>query len=315
MSDPGAHDLEPHLDRPHRLQAVVQGQPGVGVGQVVVRHQVQPQRPGPYPLPVGVQVPRTGAHPQGKVARPSRSDTSRFLGRALRVVASALGQFPVDVSNPGTDALDPADALVGGLGDSAEMVGLVGTEQGGGAVFGFPRGREATEPNPPEQCGVPTVGLHNSAQLVFVSQPSQHAESFPQKAGVEAHEEGSFPNLVTFGCGVGVRSAPGSLSATYENHETAVLGLSKENRVRGGETVQNTQTDGNGRESRQGSISSHMEVSPGFFSLIPVSPEFFQEQGQPVRNSFWTKHLSTVGWFHGLHLCQSLRLQRNCPQG
>ena len=29
-----------------------------------------------------------------------------------------------------------------------------------------------------------------------------------------------FPNLVTFGCGVGFRSAPGVESANYENHET-----------------------------------------------------------------------------------------------
>ena len=137
-------------------------------------------------------------------------------------MACAPGKFPIDASIPGQDASDGPDALGRGLVDSAEMVRRVGTEQGGGEVSGLDQGRETTSSDPTERCGEPAVAVYSSAQLDSVLQTS-HLLEFPEShTGPRAYEERGFADLVTLGCGEGFRSAPGSPTATYENHETMV---------------------------------------------------------------------------------------------
>ena len=129
------------------------------------------------------------------------------------------GKTRTDASHQGQDA---SDARKGGLCDSAEMVGQEGTEQESGEVSGFAHGRETAGRIPNMACGEPTAVLKPAAQLVFVpSRPSSRVSVSQHSVSGESESE-SFSNLVTLGCGVGFRSAPGSPTATYENHETKV---------------------------------------------------------------------------------------------
>ena len=105
------------------------------------------------------------------------------------------------------------------------MVRRVGTEQGGGEVSGLDQGRETTSSDSTERCGEPAVTVDSSAKLGSVLQTSYLPE-FPESyTGPRAYEERGFTDLVTLGCRVGFRSAPGSPTATYENQETKVREL------------------------------------------------------------------------------------------
>ena len=227
MSDPGSH--EPELrpaDHANRLQLQQPGGVGVGAGR---GRRVGAPRAAPQLGVGGFYSEGTGGYLQGTVPRPSRGNTGGVLGKVWRVVSSAMGtpaKFPADVSIPGQAASGAPDALGRGLVDSAEMVRQVGTEQGGGEVSGLDQGRETTSSDPTERCGEPAVAVYSSAQLGSVLQTS-HLPEFPEAyTGPRAYEERSFTDSVTLGPAVGFRSAPGSPTATYENHETMVGELS-----------------------------------------------------------------------------------------
>ena len=164
----------------------------------------------------------TGGHPRGTGSRPSRGNAGGVLGEVWHVVSSAMGtpsKLPTDVSITGRGASDAPDALGSALDDSAKMVGRVGAEQGGGEVSGLDQGREATGSDPTERCCEPAVTVDSSAQLGSVLQTSQFPEFSRSYTGPTAYEERSFTDLVTLGCGVAFRSAPGSQTATYKNEE------------------------------------------------------------------------------------------------
>ena len=164
MSDPGTHDPDIHTaDLANRIQQPQQGGAGAGRGQQ--RRALVP-RAAPQPGFGGMYSNGPGGHPQGTGSRPSRGNAGGVLGKVWRVVSSAMGspsKFQTELSIPGQDSSDPPDALGRWLGDSAEMMGLVGTEQGGGEVSGLDQGREATGSDPTERAV--NQPLRRTAQL------------------------------------------------------------------------------------------------------------------------------------------------------
>ena len=174
------------------------------------------------------------------------------------------------------------------------------------------QGREATGSNPTERCGEKTVTVDSSAQLGSVLQTSHCPEFSPSYTGPTAYEERSFTDLVTLGCGVIFRSAPGSRTATYENHETEA-----------GES--------NGKPACEVAKEAK-PPAPTEMAGNPERPHFHSrgglarivlKPGQPtgVENFFRTKPRWWVSQVSELHLCQSRRSPQNIhrkrvsPQG
>ena len=113
--------------------------------------------------------------------------------------------------------------------------------------------------------------MYSSAQLGSVLQ-SSHLPEFPESyTGPRAYEERSFTDLVTLGCGEGFRSAPGSPTATYGNHDTRVGGLNGKPAcevAKPSTTLTQTELAGNHMKARD---PVTWRSRPDFFEASPTS--------------------------------------------